>query len=731
MDIGTYRGEIAPGYQRPGFTKCLARLPELLRGEGSEILSEGRHRIVRLQLAADDLAVDLVVKAFGRQTWIKDAVDVRRGSKARRTWLAASHLASRGVGTPEPVACLERRAGGRLPESYYLSRFVPDVVSFQDELVRLFHDEPICEHFMDLMQAVAVAVRGMHEAGFQHRDLGNQNILLRRTGEAAWGDVQFVDLNRGRILPALSLRRRARDLCRLHLPSDLLRVFKEMYFGDVVPEAFHNWERIFRSAYALHARTRALRHPVRRARQRRRDRGKRTYPAEKDLWIWDSRSVQAISTMMRRDRHRHYPPFRHARIALAAARQAVPVWREYGRLKEACYASPVELAGRIGMAVSPKPATWDRERGLLDELGNVPVMVRFYHHETMADWDYVAQVVCAMAEGGRSVSVALVQDRNAVREPGRWAAFATRVLGQVGEHVEFVEVGHAINRVKWGIWDYGEYGALLKAMAAVSDWHPRVRYTGPAVIDFEYADVLAALAQVPADMRFSALSHHLYVDRRGAPENRQGRFGALEKFALARAVAATSPACDDRLVVSEVNWPIVGTGVYSPVGSPYVSPGPRYNDPSVSEDAYADYMLRYLLIALCSGMVDRVYWWRLVARGFGLVDDSDPAAWRKRPAYQALKIFLRHLGEARFVEKAAVTDGSERFVFEQAGGERVTLVYTAGERPVTISPKGATAATDALGGPVDVTGPIRVGGRPVYLWEGEPRPVGTDRIPGR
>ena len=44
-------------------------------------------------------------------------------------------------------------------------------------------------------------------------------------------------------------------------------------------------------------------------------------------------------------------------------------------------------------------------------------------------------------------------------------------------------------------------------------------------------------------------------------------------------------------------------------------------------------MIRYLLIALCSGMVERVYWRRLVARGFGLIDDVEPGTWRPRPAF--------------------------------------------------------------------------------------------------
>ena len=176
--------------------------------------------------------------------------------------------------------------------------------------------------------------------------------------------------------------------------------------------------------------------------------------------------------------------------------------------------------------------------------------------------------------------------------------------------------------------------------------------------------------------QFDALAHHLYVDRRGGPENRQGRFSALEKFALARALARTAPACADRLIVSEFNWPLLDGDVYSPVGSPYLFPGQVLDSPpSASEDDQARYLIRYLLLALCSGLVERVYWWRLVARGYGLVDDRDPAAWRPRPAYHALQRWLRTVGGATFTGR----DAQGGYAFTQPGGGTVRLSVEHGE----------------------------------------------------
>ncbi len=51
-------------------------------------------------------------------------------------------------------------------------------------------------------------------------------------------------------------------------------------------------------------------------------------------------------------------------------------------------------------------------------------------------------------------------------------------------------------------------------------------------------------------------------------------------------------------------------------------------------------MARYLEITLTSGFVSRVYWWRLCAHGFGLVDDLDPKNPRPRPAFFKLKEML-------------------------------------------------------------------------------------------
>jgi hypothetical protein len=278
--------------------------------------------------------------------------------------------------------------------------------------------------------------------------------------------------------------------------------------------------------------------------------------------------------------------------------------------------------------------------------------------------------------------------------------------------VEALEVGHAVNRVKWGVWAFEELRALYAPLRALRARYPALRFMGPAAIDFEYPAVFPALREWPSAVPLAALSHHLYVDRRGAPENPQSGFGPLEKFVLGRAVARAAGV--DRFVVSEVNWPLRGTGAHAPIHAPYFPPWREAGDTGASELEYGSYLLRYLCLALGSGMVERVYWWRLAAHGYGLVDDAAPAALRVRPAYRMLQRFLRLLGEATFVSaqlpaRRGARHGAYRFEFRRPDGERVALAYAHG--PALPLPP-AERVEDACG---EAFVPARLTGEPLYL----------------
>ena len=99
--------------------------------------------------------------------------------------------------------------------------------------------------------------------------------------------------------------------------------------------------------------------------------------------------------------------------------------------------------------------------------------------------------------------------------------------------------------------------------------------------------------------------------------------------------------------------------------------------PHVSEEEYAKFLCRYVLLAVASGHVSRVYWWRLVHRGFGLVDDADASNPRRRPAFESLKTLFAQLAGARFERRLAdVPAGTFALEFSREDGSRFVMRWT-------------------------------------------------------
>lgn len=671
---------VAEAYRHPKFLRQLQQLPELLGSPHAERISNGPDEVFRLPMTLGEQSLEVAVKRFKRQSLLKDWSDWHQGSKAERSYRNALYLSSKGIGTPEPLACFDRWQGKRLEQSYYLSLFEP-AENFRDELSRVLHRRRDHQALMDLVEVVAPAVQAMHSAGFLHRDLGNQNILLPRASSGDWGRPLFVDLNRGRVVDSATGRERAFDLSRLALPGEYLNIFKCIYSGHEEPSTqLGDWEQRYRRRFARHQRTQRWRHPLRslktltRGAQSPRD---EVYPPPRDLWLWDEKSAQPMIALSRAEKNRLRSKS-HALSMLWQSLKAAPgVWLRYKRLLGQSFSRNVSMTGRVGVALHPHADYFEPELALLQELGNPPVLLRFCHHEDPAIWEGTIALIDQLRARSVPVMVAFVQDRQALLEPDSWRALLESVIPRIADHVEEIEIGHAINRVKWGLWSSLDYLQLIQPALDLQRDYPRIRLTGPACIDFEYAPVIAALNTLPKEVKLAALSHHLYVDRRGYPENFQGSFSSLEKCALLKAIAEWSPRSENRVIVSEVNWPVKGTSVWSPVGAGYETPEGRRNPPGETERDCADYMLRYYLLALCSGHVDKVYWWRLSAHGYGLVDDRDN--WRKRPAFAALAFFLRTLGQAEFVGRRKALDNCYVLEFSRSGSSILVAWSASGE----------------------------------------------------
>ena len=714
---GNWHATIAEPFARDSaaIREWMEGFPAAIRSAG-KLAGTGNSTMLRLEWRSHGKPVPLVVKPFGPKRSIAARWDQISGTPAMRSFDAAMHLCRHEIRTPKPFAVIEEAHAGIPGRSWFLSEELPAFKTFQESLIDLYQGSCESVHLMNLLQHVADSVRRMHTSGLIHGDLGNQNIVLLDDGPGIVGDVCFLDLNRAKVIPQAGPSVLAKDLCRIHLPSDLLRIFFEMYFGGEAPRDFLSAERKFRNRFQLHTRSRRWRHPIR-ERRRSLHHDNPIYPDDRDIWIWDAKSQQAVSAFTSKDRKKMISAGQGLQVVWSTVKFLPRIWRKYKQYCQTAFKEPISMRNRVGCAVSPDPSRWSTELEFLTELGVLPVLVRFYFHESREQIEFIKQCVIDLHGAGYPVSIALIQNRQAVQGPDRWSIFCQEILRDIHAYIELAEIGHASNRVKWGCWNSGDYATLAEVIPALRAAYPKVKFTGPAGIDFEYQRVLGTLEAVSNTVQFDALSHHLYVDRRGAPENEQAGFCTWKKCALARAIAAVHPRTADQLIISEVNWPLLDTGVYSPVGSPYLFPGQQVTGPSVDEETYARYMIRYFLQTICSGMVERVYWWNLAAHGFGLIDDNDPTNWRPRPGFYALKNWLTVMDDSIFTGYQGRNDGEQIYSFRHGRGALHVRYAYPQQTEGKISVGSAGECKSILGEALVESGREVLGGDPVYCIE--------------
>ncbi len=283
----------------------------------------------------------------------------------------------------------------------------------------------------------------------------------------------------------------------------------------------------------------------------------------------------------------------------------------------------------IGLGVTPGSAARKDLIDLVAELGVRRLLLRLpvWH---LARLDEYAAFIAAFPRCEFMVTV--MQDRTAVLTPERWQDDLRRIFTALPTVREF-QIGQAPNRMKWGCLHLGEYFDLAERAHELRAEFPRLILAGPGLIDFEPLVMVRSL-MTARRFRFDAVAAALYVDRRGAPGNKQyGIFDLSAKIRLQSAIASLSPRLRvpdrQRLWITETNWPLAGTGDAAPT-----SPAE-----CVNEDEYADYLRAYFQQAYATGLVERVYWWQLVAAGYGLVDPRGGTL-RKRSGFHVLRKLL-------------------------------------------------------------------------------------------
>lgn len=237
----------------------------------------------------------------------------------------------------------------------------------------------------------------------------------------------------------------------------------------------------------------------------------------------------------------------------------------------------------------------------------------------------------------KKITLKILQDREHVEDLLLLEKDLETIFSTLALHVDMFEIGSTINRAKWGFFSVDEYIRFYQvAYNLKKSKFKNIKLIGSGVIDFEYHFSAHTLFN-SQKYHFDGTSALLYVDRRGAPENMQMGFTLQDKISLLSTMVWLSPKSAHELHITESNWPISGTAPYAPTSE----------HECVSEELYADFMLRYHLLALASQQVDSLSWHQLIASGYGLVDARDGL--RKREAFEVYKYMLKTLKNAQFL----------------------------------------------------------------------------------
>ena len=703
-----FSGEIAAGFDPPDLEAEVARLTD--PAEATETLHWGRNYLYAVETDTGHGRREVVVKQFRNQGWHRRLKRRLGGSKAEKSWRGAAAVLAAGVATPAPVALIE--SADREGPSFYVCERLTDCFEAR-YFFRALHAGREAELFpqvdkADLLAAFGRLARRLHDARVCYRDFSIGNLLIRFASDEK-PLVYVVDLNRARLGHPLGTWRRMRDVSRLPiLERGDQQTFLNAYWGGP-PD---RWRRaLFAWSVALFlARNRwkkALRAPLRAIQGRLRPRHAHVHiPAPvvgasvRDKIVWDPLTDQPHQHASRwqRTRVRVVDLGDHLRTFGAAALAMPRIRKRYRQLRGGLYSRPGRW-GAMGLALRPH-TDLAAQLAAIEDLGPRHLLLRL--HPWQDEHDAEEELARELHARGFELAFALPQNRDLVRDAARWRASVEALAERFKPFGRHFQVGQAINRSKWGVWSYGEYVDLATAAAEILARYRDVEILGPAIIDFEFHSLAGVLNVRAPGLRFDVVTALLYVDRRGAPENEQLGFDTVGKAVLLKALADTARNAAGRTWVTEVNWPL-WEGPHSPAGK----------NVSVDEESQADYLARYYLAVLATGLVERVYWWRLFAKGYGLIDPSDG---RRRPSFRAFRTLHDRLREATIVGPLAVAEPARGYRFRDRHDRDLGVAWSLDGAAEIELPLEVAEAVDRDGKPLAITGTrVTVTGSPTYF----------------
>ncbi len=283
----------------------------------------------------------------------------------------------------------------------------------------------------------------------------------------------------------------------------------------------------------------------------------------------------------------------------------------------------------VGLSVSMDMEYAPQMVEMVEELGVKRLLLRIPSWDTESIDDYVRFM--QMFDGCEFV-INILQSRDSVTNLDDWQKQVRVIISATQHLTKTFWIGNAVNRTKWGCVHSGQALELQQSVEALRAEFDDIELLGSSIIDFEPLLSWRTLWNFrPYQLQGNAAL--LYVNRRHSPYGTQyGIFDLENKLRLAKAMTRLSNRCDDKLWITETNWPLLDTKPFTPnSGNP---------SRTCDEKTQAEYLKLYYQIAWQSGWVESVYWWQLINPGYGLVDHRKGDL-RKMPSYYALQEIMQ------------------------------------------------------------------------------------------
>lgn len=290
---------------------------------------------------------------------------------------------------------------------------------------------------------------------------------------------------------------------------------------------------------------------------------------------------------------------------------------------------PCNIAARefVGLSINADTEFQQATYEMVDELGVKELLLRVPVWET-EHLEHYHRFLQPLSEHGLLINI--LQDRRSVQDLQLWQQQVREIIDMAWPYTKRFWIGNAINRTKWGCVHSGEYLRLQETVEALRADFPGIKLLGSSVIDFEPLVTWRTLWNA-CRYNLDANAALLYVNRRHSPFGTQyGIFDLENKLRLIKAMTRLANRSEDRLWITETNWPLLDTKPYTPNSG--------HPSRTVDEPTQAKYLQQYYQIAWQTGWVEKVYWWQLINPGYGLVDHRNGL--RKMPAYYAFKELL-------------------------------------------------------------------------------------------